>query len=276
MHGKGQLKVMFVGGPNTRRDFHVEEGEELFHQIRGDMEVLVMDGDKQRTVRIREGDWFLLPARVPHSPQRFDDTIGVVFERRRCPGEMDGLRWYVRGEDGTTDAKPRLLFDAWFHCTDLGTQLRPVIEEFFASEACKTNIPACEYESERPAPVHVDPAPHFTSPAPLPRPNVEADSEAGVRRLVGTDISEFGLDAVDGGHKGGAARLELRGGCAEAFMWHVEGDRACSVVVEREDGAADVEQVLEPKSSLLASGAVALRFSVPPQTRVIVVTSNIA
>jgi len=38
MH-KGQLSIMFVGGPNTRTDFHVEEGSELFLQIRGHMEL---------------------------------------------------------------------------------------------------------------------------------------------------------------------------------------------------------------------------------------------
>lgn len=25
----GQLKVMFVGGPNERKDYHIEEGEEV-------------------------------------------------------------------------------------------------------------------------------------------------------------------------------------------------------------------------------------------------------
>ena len=38
MH-KGQLSVMFVGGPNTRTGFHVEEGSELFLQLKGDMEL---------------------------------------------------------------------------------------------------------------------------------------------------------------------------------------------------------------------------------------------
>ena len=28
-YGAGQLKIMFVGGPNTRKDYHVDEGEEV-------------------------------------------------------------------------------------------------------------------------------------------------------------------------------------------------------------------------------------------------------
>jgi len=28
-YGAGQLKVMFVGGPNSRKDYHIEEGEEV-------------------------------------------------------------------------------------------------------------------------------------------------------------------------------------------------------------------------------------------------------
>lgn len=35
---------------------------------------------------------FLLPAGVPHSPQRFADTVGLVIERRRLETELDGLR----------------------------------------------------------------------------------------------------------------------------------------------------------------------------------------
>ena len=30
-----QLVIMFVGGPNNREDYHIEEGEELFYQIKG-------------------------------------------------------------------------------------------------------------------------------------------------------------------------------------------------------------------------------------------------
>ena len=28
-YGAGQLKVMFIGGPNQRKDYHIEEGEEV-------------------------------------------------------------------------------------------------------------------------------------------------------------------------------------------------------------------------------------------------------
>ena len=33
----GTRTVMFVGGPNTREDFHLEQGSEFFFQIQGNM-----------------------------------------------------------------------------------------------------------------------------------------------------------------------------------------------------------------------------------------------
>ena len=41
------------------------------------------------------------------------------------------FRYFV---DGSTE----VLFERWFHCEDLGSQLKPIIEEFFASEEHKT------------------------------------------------------------------------------------------------------------------------------------------
>ncbi|XP_063504848.1 3-hydroxyanthranilate 3,4-dioxygenase isoform X6 [Pongo pygmaeus] len=89
-----QLKVMFVGGPNTRKDYHIEEGEEVFYQLEGDMVLRVLEQGKHRDVVIRQGEIFLLPARVPHSPQRFANTVGLVVERRRLETELDGLRFF--------------------------------------------------------------------------------------------------------------------------------------------------------------------------------------
>lgn len=36
---------------------------------------------------------FLLPARIPHSPQRQANTVGLVVERRRLENELDCLRF---------------------------------------------------------------------------------------------------------------------------------------------------------------------------------------
>ncbi|XP_033835542.1 3-hydroxyanthranilate 3,4-dioxygenase [Periophthalmus magnuspinnatus] len=129
-----QLNIMFVGGPNTRKDYHIEEGEELFYQVKGDMCLKVVENGRHKDVHIKEGEMFLLPARIPHSPQRQADTVGLVVERRRLPSETDCLRYYV---ENTTD----LLFERWFYCQDLGTQLVPVIREFMASTQAKTGRP---------------------------------------------------------------------------------------------------------------------------------------
>ncbi|XP_042358466.1 3-hydroxyanthranilate 3,4-dioxygenase isoform X2 [Plectropomus leopardus] len=125
---------MFVGGPNTRKDYHIEEGEELFYQVKGDMCVKVVENGKHKDVHIKEGEMFLLPARIPHSPQRQANTVGLVVERRRLLTETDCLRYYV---DNTTD----ILMEKWFYCQDLGTQLVPIIKEFMASKQFKTGKP---------------------------------------------------------------------------------------------------------------------------------------
>ncbi|XP_028845243.1 3-hydroxyanthranilate 3,4-dioxygenase [Denticeps clupeoides] len=133
MHFK-QLNIMFVGGPNTRKDYHIEEGEELFYQVCGDMCLKVVENGKHKDVHIREGEMFLLPACIPHSPQRQANTVGLVVERRRLLSETDCLRYYV--ENST-----EVLWERWFYCEDLGTQLVPVIKEFLESEECHTGRP---------------------------------------------------------------------------------------------------------------------------------------
>lgn len=85
---------MIVGGPNSRTDYHVDPGEEIFYQLEGDMTVRIIDDGKVRDVEIKQGHMFLLPAWVPHSPQRRANTVGLVIERRRRPGELDAFEWY--------------------------------------------------------------------------------------------------------------------------------------------------------------------------------------
>lgn len=68
---------MFVGGPNTRTDFHLDLGSEFFFQFSGNMELPTVQRGVRKLVKIREGDVFLLPSRIPHSPQRPEE--GYVF-----------------------------------------------------------------------------------------------------------------------------------------------------------------------------------------------------
>uniref|UniRef100_A0A8C6VB23 3-hydroxyanthranilate 3,4-dioxygenase n=1 Tax=Naja naja TaxID=35670 RepID=A0A8C6VB23_NAJNA len=133
MHHR-QLNIMFVGGPNQRKDYHIEEGEELFYQLQGDMCLKIIENGKHKDIHIKEGEMFLLPARIPHSPQRYANSVGLVIERRRLETETDGLRYYI-GE--STD----VLFERWFYCADLGIQLIPIIQEFFSSMEYQTGKP---------------------------------------------------------------------------------------------------------------------------------------
>merc|ERR1711973_83570 len=129
-----QLKVFFVGGPNQRKDFHLEQGEEFFYMKKGSMQLIILERGQFRSVSIAEGEVFLLPGKILHSPQRQENTIGLVVERERSPNEYDCLRYFV---DESTDT----LFERWFYCDDLGTQLGPIIREFFASEEHRTGRP---------------------------------------------------------------------------------------------------------------------------------------
>jgi len=142
-----QLKVMIVGGPNQRNDFHLNNGEELYFQLSGDMNLDVIDQKNEvKRIPIREESIFLLPSNVPHSPQRYENTVGMVIERERLQSEFDGLRWYSLSTTSDDSMKTRILYEEFFHCTDLGTQLRPIIEKFNNSMEKQSGIPSKDYE----------------------------------------------------------------------------------------------------------------------------------
>ena len=61
---------MVVGGPNARKDYHWDEGEEFFYQLEGDITVKIQEDGEAKDVPVREGEIFLLPPRVPHNPVR--------------------------------------------------------------------------------------------------------------------------------------------------------------------------------------------------------------
>ncbi len=126
-----EFLVMIVGGPNRRKDFHIEDGEEFFYQIEGDIVVRIMEDGQPKDIPVREGEIFLLPPHVPHSPQRPENTVGMVIERTRKEGELDHLRWYC-------ESCREVLHDTAFQLEDLGTQLKPIIENFYADESLRT------------------------------------------------------------------------------------------------------------------------------------------
>ena len=123
--------VMIVGGPNARKDYHLDEGPELFYQIEGAMLLKVMEDGKPKDLAIREGEMLLLPPRVPHSPQRFADTVGLVVERARLPHELDGFLWFCEN-------CANKLYEEFVYVDDIVSQLPPIFERFYASEEHRT------------------------------------------------------------------------------------------------------------------------------------------
>ena len=77
--------VMIVAGPNARKDYHYNETEELFFQLEGDILVKTQQNGKCVDVHIKAGEMFLLPGKIPHSPIRPENSIGLVIERKREP-----------------------------------------------------------------------------------------------------------------------------------------------------------------------------------------------
>ncbi|XP_039743225.1 3-hydroxyanthranilate 3,4-dioxygenase isoform X2 [Pteropus medius] len=205
LHQK-QLKVMFVGGPNIRKDYHIE----LFYQLKGDMVLQVLEQRKHRDVVIRQGEIFLLPAGVPHSPQRFANTVGLVIERKRLKTELDGLRYYM---GDTAD----VLFEKWFYCEDLGTQLAPIIQEFFISEQYRTGKPISDQLLKEP--------PYPLSTRSVMEPvSLETWLDGHHEKLqAGTPLSLFGDTyetqvIVHGQGRSKGPRLDV-----DMWLWQLEG-----------------------------------------------------
>jgi len=128
--------IMVVGGPNRRSDYHVNQTEEFFYQLKGDMLLKVVTDGKFEDVVIKEGEIFLLPANTPHSPQRFPDTVGLVIEQKRREHDLDRLRWYCDACKTPED----VVYEEVFHVDtlDLGKALAPIIDRYYSSSSLRT------------------------------------------------------------------------------------------------------------------------------------------
>lgn len=128
----GDYIVMIVGGPNARKDYHYNETEELFFQLEGDINVRIQEDGKALDIPIKEGEMFLLPARVPHSPMRGASTVGLVIERVRQGTNMqDGLLWFC-------DNCNTKLHEAYFPLSNIEKDFLPRFKKFYGSEELRT------------------------------------------------------------------------------------------------------------------------------------------
>ena len=127
----GDFIIMVVGGPNARQDYHVDPGQEFFYQLEGDMVLKTMQEGRQVEVPIRAGEVLLIPPGLPHSPQRPANTVGLVIERARRAGELDGFQWYC-------ERCGHRLYEEFFPLTDIEKQFPPVFERFFANRQKRT------------------------------------------------------------------------------------------------------------------------------------------
>ncbi len=127
----GTFMVMAVGGPNSRKDFHHDPSDELFFQIAGDIVLRTVQEGQVREVSLRQGDIYLLPAEVPHSPQRPAGSVGIVVERRRGPHELDGFSWYCENCGNR-------LFMERVAVNNIETQLPQIFARFYSSLQLRT------------------------------------------------------------------------------------------------------------------------------------------
>tara|TARA_B100000965_G_C19193267_1_gene584088 strand:+ start:52 stop:579 length:528 start_codon:yes stop_codon:yes gene_type:complete len=123
--------IMIVGGPNARKDYHYNETEELFFQIEGDISVKTQQENKMVEVKIKQGEMFLLPPKIPHSPIRPEGSVGLVIERKRESHHKDGLMWF-------SDTANTKLYEEYFHLTNIEKDFLPVFKRFYSNEKLRT------------------------------------------------------------------------------------------------------------------------------------------
>jgi 3-hydroxyanthranilate 3,4-dioxygenase len=131
VYKEGNFIIQVVGGPNSRTDFHVNQTDEFFYQLEGNMFLRVINQKGHvEEIHVNEGDIFLLPGGVPHSPQRSANSVGLVIEKRRQPGETDGLLWVC-------SQCHKELYSEYFHLENIETQFKAVFERFYNSDFVK-------------------------------------------------------------------------------------------------------------------------------------------
>ncbi|MBX2902680.1 MAG: 3-hydroxyanthranilate 3,4-dioxygenase [Chitinophagales bacterium] len=123
--------VMVVGGPNKRKDFHYNETEEFFYQLEGNIVVKIVEDGKIVDIHINEGEIFLLPPKVPHSPRRPANSVGLVMEIKRPADMLDAFQWYC-------ESCSSLLYEEKLPVHDIVKDLPVIMNKFYESETLRT------------------------------------------------------------------------------------------------------------------------------------------
>lgn len=130
-----EFMITVVGGPNSRQDFHINQGEEFFYQLEGTLNLKMLEDGRPVDFPIRAGEIYLMPPGIPHSPQRPEGSLGIVIERKRHAGEKDGFRWIC----------PKchtLLYEEYLEVRSIVTDLPPVFDRFYG-DATRCTCPSC-------------------------------------------------------------------------------------------------------------------------------------
>jgi 3-hydroxyanthranilate 3,4-dioxygenase len=124
--------VMIVAGPNARKDYHYNETEELFYQLEGEITVYIQENGEKKAMKLSAGDMYLHPAKIPHSPSRTENSIGLVIERKRLTENVkDGLLWFC-------DNCNQKLHEVYFPLSNIETDFLSHFEHFYNSPELRT------------------------------------------------------------------------------------------------------------------------------------------
>lgn len=129
--------VTVVGGPNERTDYHDDPFEEFFYQFKGNAYLNIMNEGKVERIDLKEGDMFLLPPHVRHSPQRPEpDSRCLVIERQRPQNVLDAFEWYCLNCN-------HLVHRVEVQLKSIVKDLPPLFERFYADPALRV-CPDCK------------------------------------------------------------------------------------------------------------------------------------
>ncbi len=138
----GDYIIMIVGGPNARKDYHLNKTPEFFYQLEGDIVLKIQENGIAKDISIKQGEIFLLPPRVPHSPQRGANTVGLVIESKRPKRMLDALQWYC-------EQCNHKLYEEAFLVANIETDMPKIFDRFY-SDVAKTTCKKCGTVMKKP------------------------------------------------------------------------------------------------------------------------------